>query len=111
MLPSDTIYTVPSDSHTLKKHINFSSQRFFSNLSDCAEHGLPRVKINKIYHLIKIFDFLIGTMASALYESLRPKSEYVDKSRKLPPEEYQRLLGITSTVYIGNLSNSAKALN
>jgi len=51
----------------------------------------------EIYCLIE----LIQKMASHLYESLKPKSEYMDKTFKKTPEEYQQLLATSSTVYVG----------
>eukprot|EP01017_Pseudomicrothorax_dubius_P049392 TRINITY_DN917_c0_g1_i8.p1 TRINITY_DN917_c0_g1~~TRINITY_DN917_c0_g1_i8.p1 ORF type:complete len:194 (+),score=34.91 TRINITY_DN917_c0_g1_i8:85-666(+) len=41
---------------------------------------------------------------ASLYESLRPKSEYIDRRSRLPPEDYQRKLDTSTTVYVGNLS-------
>ncbi len=41
-------------------------------------------------------------MATELYESLHPKSEYFDKTRKLSPEEYFKRLSQSSTLYVGN---------
>ena len=41
-------------------------------------------------------------MATSLYQSLKPKSEYMDRKSKLSPEEYQKRLSETSTLYIGN---------
>jgi len=43
-------------------------------------------------------------MATEIYESLHPKSEYFDKTRKLSPEEYFKRLAQSSTLYVGNLS-------
>ena len=43
-------------------------------------------------------------MASYLYESVKPKSQYVDKKLNLTPEEYARKLAHTKTIYVGNLS-------
>jgi len=43
-------------------------------------------------------------MAAFLYESLKPKSEYIDRKSKLSPEEYQKKLSLSTTLYVGNLS-------
>jgi len=43
-------------------------------------------------------------MAAYLYESLKPKSEYIDRKSKLSPEEYQKKLSLSTTLYVGNLS-------
>lgn len=40
-------------------------------------------------------------MAARLYESLRPKTEYYDKRSNLSPEEYQKKLLNSSTIYVG----------
>lgn len=39
-----------------------------------------------------------------LYEELKPKSKYFDKSHYNSVEEYQKALETSSTVYVGNLS-------
>jgi len=41
-------------------------------------------------------------MATHLYEELKPKSEYFDKSLKLSKEDYDKKLKFSGTVYVGN---------
>jgi len=40
-------------------------------------------------------------MATEIYQSLLPKSEYFDKTRKLTKEEYFKRLAESATLYIG----------
>lgn len=42
-------------------------------------------------------------MASYLYDSLQPSSQYYDRRSDLTEAEYKKRLETTTTVYIGNL--------
>lgn len=45
-------------------------------------------------------------MAYALYKDVEPKAEYAyfDKQFKGTPEEYQRALALSTTIYVGNIA-------